>query len=247
MTGFLYFLPDVREGSPVDEALLAKFGLSHIRDHKDQALHARGVVANGPGGLRGVVVGAGDRWSTEEVKQRPEIEWVKFPKPHAEKQAWLGWLSLPKPQDLARAHQLPGETLTLADGEKWLVPIARDFEGDCKLPIAYDVDEETGEWVPTKVRREYQAIWRHANAYKMARLEAQLKAIAEKQDTFQFDIPDGHGLLADSLAVNYRVSQRELATLGLLVTGAIAQVAEVLIDSHADHFKKKQDSDTGNG
>jgi hypothetical protein len=249
MSGFLYFLPD-QQASRLSGEMLAAHGLSHIIDRRDQQLHARDIVANGPGGLRGVVIGAADRWQVEEVKQSPALEWVRFPKAHADCQAWMGWVRerpLPKPAELARSQQLPGEWLTLADGEKWLVPIARDFEGDCQLPLAFDLDDETGEWVPAKVRNEYQKIWNHAQAYLIARIEAQLEAEANNQDTFSFVVPDGHALTADALAANYRVSQRELATLGVLVTGIVSEIANVLIDAHSDHFKKKRDEDTGNG
>lgn len=241
MSGFLYFLPNCR-ASQVNEEVLKRFGLLHIRDHKDQPLHAREVVANGPDGLPGVVLGVADRWQAEAVKQSPELAWVRFPKPHAECQAWLGWMKdkpLPKPADLARVNQLPGEVLPLADGEKWLVPIARDFEGHCKLPRAYDLDEETGEWVSRKVRREYAKLWGHATGFYESQTMAYVAALEAGQDSFAFEIPDGEALVSDSLATNYRVSQRELATLGVLVSGIIQQVAEVLIDAHTDHAKKK--------
>lgn len=243
---FLYFLPNERVSS-VTESILQRFGLTHIRDHVTQAVHFRDVVANGPGGQPGAVIGVADCWEAEEVKQSDAIEWVKFPKSHAQSQAWLGWKKgeLPKPESLRRADgTIPGDMIRLADGELWEVPIARDVTGSCLLPRAFDLDEETGEWVSSRVRREYTKLWEHALGYYTNKAAAYIEAQASGVDKYAFEIPDGERLVADALAVNYRVSMRELATLGVLVTGIVQDVAEILIDHH-DNVKKKLASGTG--
>src|SRR3990167_4604089 len=206
MSGFLYYLPDAR--GQVDNDLLSRFGLAHIREN-DDPLHSRQVI-RGPGDTPGLIVGNVINWDSAEVKQSESIEWKRFPKSHAESQAYLGWLKsepLPKPDVLARKVQLAGEWLTLADGNRWLVPIARKVTDDglqCALPLAFELDDDTGQWVPTKVLREYQAIWDHAIAYNAAMLAA-LEGRKEGEP-ISFTIPDAEQLVVDALAVNYRVS-----------------------------------------
>lgn len=244
MPGFLYFLPNQR-ASKVDGDLLASFGLSHICDRKDQQTHARDVVANGPGGLAGAVVGVADKWEAEEVKQSPELHWKAFPKSHAANQAWLGWKELPKPAEIARGHQLPGEWLTLADGEKWLVPVAKKASPSglvCALPCTFDLDEETGRWLPNRVRRDYASLWEHAVACHLAIMSA------ATNDSQSYEIPNAELLVPEVLSANYRVSARELATLGVLDSNIIGQVVRVLLDySGMEALKKKPETDTGSG
>ena len=190
MAGFLYFLPNHR--GPISPAILAEYGLSHIVDQGDRT-HGCECVANGPHGGPGVTVGRLGSFTHEEIRQSDAVEWVKFPKPHATKQAWLGWYKdrpMPTPDDLARKVQLPGESITLADGHKWLVPIARDFEGACKVPRCFDLDEETGEWVPVKIRKEYTKLWDHAEAYYQAWITAAIEAKDNNDDLFLSESAD---------------------------------------------------------
>lgn len=249
MAGFLYFMPNHR--GPISPAILAEFGLSHIVDQGDKT-HGCECVANGPGGQPGMTVGRLGSLTHEEIRQSDAVEWVRFPKPHAAKQAWLGWYKdrpMPTPLDLARKVQLPGETITLADGHKWLVPIARDFEGACKVPRCFDLDEETGGWVPSKVRSEYAKLWAHAVAVYTAQMEA-IASLADGEDSVRYTIPDDEALVADSLAANYRVSARELATLGVLASGLVQDIASIIIGQYisptdAADAKKKLDQPDG--
>lgn len=240
MPGFLYYLPNARDAS---DATLAEYGLSHIIDQPGQVVIPRQVLQH-PCGHPGQIVGAQDCWAEEEVKQSEAVEWVKFPKAYAQRQAWLGWYKasgLPKPEDLRRkTGTIPGELIRLADGHQWEVPIARDTSGNCLLPRAYDLDDETGEWISTRVRREYDKLWQHAMSY----YESLMDAVSKGEKSFV--IPDGELLVADALAVNYRVSMRELATLGVLVTGIVQVVADVIMDQH-DNLKKKSAADAGSG
>ena len=246
MSGFLYFLPAATQGG-VDFATLKKYGLAHIVDTPKQELIHRGCL--GPENIQGVIVGAADRWDFGDVKNSDAITWKRFPKVVGPEglSPWLGYVEangLPVTSELARSIQLPGEPLSLADGNEWLVPIARDIEGNCKLPMAIDLDEETGEWVLSKVRAEYSKIWNHAIGYYTALTVAALAAREANEPTFKFDIPDGEALVVDALATNYRVSARELATLGVLSTGMVQAVADVLCD-WGDSAKKKLVDNSG--
>jgi hypothetical protein len=250
MSGFLYFLPGCRPGD-VGADVLSRYGISHIVDTPKGKVHNRGCI--GPNNIQGVVIGAVDRWQAEEVKNSEAIEWQKFPKTFSQERTaapWLGWVKaapLPTPAELARTVQLPGELLTLADSHSWLIPVARDFEGVCKLPRAFDLDDETGEWVSTSVRREYAKIWHHANTYHQAMSLAYVEAQVTGNQDLSFIIPDGEALVVDTLSVNYRVSARELATLGVLVSGMAQDIADILTDRHGDPIKKKQANSIGTG
>ena len=71
---------------------------------------------------------------------------------------------------------------------------------------------------------------------------------AKPGESITWTIPDGEQMVADALAVNYRVSARELATMGLLVTGLASDVARVLVDDDGwQQLKKKEGPDTGVG
>ena len=173
---------------------------------------------------------------------------MRFPKSHAAKQAWCGWYrdSVPTPGGLARKAQLPGKRIELADGNEWLVPIARDAGGMCSLPVSFDLDEETGEWVGNKVQPKFQKIWEHAVEYYSTMMLAIVNT--PEGETPSWLIPNYETLVVDALAVNYRVSARELSSLGVLVSGIAGTIADVLIDIEgwAD-LQKKTVNDTGSG
>lgn len=248
MPGFLYFLPNAKQSDVPGE--LSQWGLEYIRDD-DAPIYSRGCM--GPNGMHGVICGSGQNWQPEQVKSSLDLVWKPFPKTHAERQAWLAYpdpvrTPMPSPVDLARVKRLPGEYLLFPDGNRWLVPNARmitDSGSRCALPLSFDLDEETGEWITGNVLPPYRKIWNHANAY----IEAQLKAIdeAEENETISFVIPNASDLVVDALQVNYRVSSRELASLGILATGIAAQIAEVLVDTAGlSKLKKKAVDATGN-
>lgn len=242
MAGFLYFLPNHR--GPISPATLADFGLSHIVDQGDST-HGCECVANGPGGEKGTTVANLRSFTHEEIRQSDAIEWVKFPKPHAAKQAWLGWYKdrpMPTPADLARKVQLPGETITLADGHKWLVPIARLAEGQCVLPCVFDLDEETGKWQAKDVKKQYAKLWQHANSCYQSIIGS---ASTRSED---YVLPDYENVVADTLAANYRVSARELSSLGVIDSEIAATIIHVILDYKGlVSLKKSQEQDTGSG
>lgn len=245
MPGFLYFLPNAKVSDV--PANLKSWGLGYLIDGEDQTLWHRGATI---AGVHGLVIGSSRNWEVEEVKASDKIEWVKFPKPFAEQQAWLGWIKdrpMPGPDDLARAKQISGELTTLADGNRWLLPIAKQYTEDgyaVNLPVCFGLNEETGDWITDSVVPQYRAIWNHANQY----LNARLSAVVDEDGKATWTIPDGEKLVEDALQTNYRVSIREIASLGLLVSGIFQLVGEVLIDSHGwGELKKKAEADTGPG
>lgn len=251
MPGFFYFLPNAR---PSDiPAGLSKWGLAYLVDGEDASRRILHRQCRGPQGIDGLIVGSAANWQPEEVKNGDHLEWVKFPKAFAECQAWLGWLKgqpMPGPDDLARAKQISGELHSLADGNRWMIPIAKQFTEDngfvSNLPMAYGLDEDTGDWIIDSVVPQYRAIWKHATDYLASMMEGIANPNAE--GNVSWTIPDGEKLVVDAMQVNYRVSARELATLGVLVSGISQLIADTLIDSTGwVELKKKAVAGIGPG
>ncbi len=246
---FFYFLPNAKFNDI--PASLSKWGLAYLFDDGDKpTVHGRECI--GPEGQRGMVIGSAACWEAEQVKMpvgdaAGKLTWKKFPKPFAQEQAWIGFdkNSMPTPTSLRRSSQVSGEAITLADGHEWLVPIARRVTGT-NLPVAYSLDEETGDWIADQVVPKYRKIWDHANAYLEAMTEAWINAQAENSQEVRWTIPDGNALVVDALRVNYRVSAMEVAVLGIMTSEVHQQIADVLIDANGwAAIKKKEVSDTG--
>lgn len=261
MPGFLYFLPRARP-SDINQGGLSRWGLSYLVDDltgdpsSEVRLHARGCT--GIEGVEGMVVGSSANWQVEEVKLHDGIEWRKFPKSFIQGEddsirPSLGMVKgqpLPSPADLARAEQIPGKSITLADNRKWLIPNARvitEFgSAVCNLKSSFDLDDETGDWIRGQVLQPYRKIWDHANGYLNSKMEA--IANAEPGEMISWEIPDWQAMVVDALQVNYRVSARELATLGVLVTGLANDIARVLVDEDGwERIKKKEAGGIGAG
>jgi hypothetical protein len=111
---------------------------------------ASGVCqGNTPSGTVGSVFGDPTRHEDGSIKMDMEAQvWRKMPRP-GQQDMFLGYWkeSVPEPKDLARANQLTGYMLKLADGNDWLIPVVKIFsESDgthrSNLPAYLDVDDE---------------------------------------------------------------------------------------------------------
>lgn len=251
MAGFFYFIPGAKASD--NPSQLNQWGLSYLVDGDDRLYQRQ---CGGPGGEAGLILGSQHNFESEDVKMSASLQWRKFPKPFADRQAYIGWdpaKQMPVASDLARPKQLSGIPLTLADGAKWQIPTAKAVGTDgtsyCSLPMSYGVDEETGDWIANQVMPKYRAIWNHANSY----LESMMQAVAaeakkENPGEPQWEIPDYQSMIVDALQVNYRVSAMELATLGVLTTEIAQPIANILIDAQGyKTLKKKEAQDTGRG
>jgi len=246
MPGFLYFLPNERT---FQLPHLAEYGLNHIVD--GSALLNQQQVVRGPDGQPGVLIGASDRWDQSDVKWSDRLNHKPFPKPHASKQAVCCWLSdvpLPTPDELARSTQLAGEVLTLADGRHWLIPHARrwqDAQYTIALPRTIDVNDDGG-FIYGDVLPQYRKVWEHASRYWQTVLDAAVAVSDGSGGEFVYDNP--MQLIVDSIAVNYRVSARELGVLQAIDDHMLVPVASVLIDAAGmKQLEKKTENATGNG
>jgi hypothetical protein len=226
MAGFLYFLPDVRTVKPSD-----------ITAHRlDYAIESKQIqpITLGPGDRPGVIVADASSMDRAAVRYRPTTQsWHRCTRTDGPT-PWVGWYTdePPSAADLVRPSTLPGLDVTLPDGDRYQVPIARrftEFEGrllwSCALPQSLARDM-TGVWVPRGPIARYARLWDLLQGFLIAR-EA---AVAEATDggTVYFDYPPINDLAIAILGINYRVGDDELEHRGLWtqdVRDAILRVA----------------------
>lgn len=220
----LYFLPDARS---CNAATLATHGLSAVIDRPSYR-----EVTRGPSGSSGVVVCQAD--SVENLRFDPTQKWAK----RFGSEAWIGFdpASRPGPKTLARETMQPGVTLTLADGDRWVIPQLRSFDAQqldgpfsysCNLDRTLSQDPDTGRMVPGEVIPQYRHVWDAAIKIGEALLD-QLRG----RDAKVADLPEDslEQFVADVLQINYRVGMPEISQLGLLTVSMQAAVMRAAID-----------------
>jgi hypothetical protein len=160
--------------------------------------------------------------------------------------AWIGRTDEPiTPGQLARAVQLNGHIVRLADGQDWMVPTARAHgQTDAGprwcdiLPAASELDEE-GNWVRGQILPAYRRLWELAEAWHNARAEwvtnyaeqtkeGEAPPPAAAPAVMEFD--SLHSAAAEVLANNYRLGPVEVAWLGLLTEQHAAELLNALTD-----------------
>lgn len=226
MSVFLYWIPNV---TSISVEQLRAHGLGYAFD---DFRTPRGVDS-GPDGMKGVVVCNGDNRDGGLGYWPGRQTWRKIPG----KDAWCGCYTddKPRPDDLARKHQVTGRWLRLDDGHKWLVPMARRWlELDDQLLWDYNLPRrlslnETGEWALGDVKPQYEQLWKLAMAYEEAYQDAVANSDGDGTVRFRFDDIDKLGVGA--LQVNYRVSAVELDLLGVYDDAIRQQIIDVLMDN----------------
>lgn len=185
------------------------------------ALDGRGVayvgMTRGPGGASGVLFGR----SETPLTNVEGLRWAPYP---GQSRLHVGWDAgnAPGPGDLARRKQLQGHAVELADGQRWLVPVARHPHGDSPLPRRLEWSGSAG-WAPGEVIESRRALWEGA-----CRAWDTLSGQVEEDGALL--VSDGAELAVMALSANYRVSQAEVSALGLLDTETSAEVLKALVD-----------------
>ena len=246
MNGFLYFIEGKKTVTKVD---LEAAGLCYAFDGPFSFREA----GNGPGGKGGCVVGI-----DENIGFYPDRQtWSLIP---GSQDVFLGIenqkskIKNPiKPADLARAEQIDGYAVELADGETWLVPVARCFPEGSMLPQALTIGPDgkvVKESLPkfAKTCRAADRLWdyfRSANGL-----------LTEGETVEPMDDSEMFGLAVGVLALNYRVGPAEVSALRLLTTKNINRILWCFVDvpnylavqvARAEAESKKNDADTPAG
>lgn len=231
---FLYFVP---AAAAVKEGDLERLSLTHAFESLPSVRQC-----TGPGAQAGALLSCAE---PQDIRFEPDHQkWRQIPKSSVHIGYWTD--SPPTVSELARPTQLAGELIRFSDGQDWLCPKARMFseiEGQllwkCALPRQMDLNDD-GDIVVGDVQRQHSALWDLAMEYDDAYFTA-LSKIEDGNETVVFEFHRAHQLVADSLAVNYRVSLIELTMLGVLDTDMISRVLDVLMDrtTQYDWIKKK--------
>jgi hypothetical protein len=219
MADLLYFLA----GKPsISRADLAAAGAPHAMPDRKAGLHQAQMQA-GPSGGPGAVgtVENGD------LQAADRHQWLQFPN----STLWVGVNpeDPPDPEELARAHQMSGHLVELADGQEWLVPVARMLDGATPLPRRLAC--ENGKWIGRAVLPKYADLFSAACRFWDA-------LIAADGSLYTYD--DEVNLAAQALAINYRLSPIEISLLGLFSTASEAEVCKAVIDWPAFEAIKKK-------
>lgn len=218
MAGFLYYKPGETQQPSLER--LSEWNLRHAFDTPPSAPKLNG---NSPDGGVGILLGDRKQHGERSVGYYPaEQEWHEGP------DWWVGWYkeAKPGPGDLARAQQLPGYTLTMGDGNEWVLPLVRSVDDVggalCVLPhkLTMDAAGRIGSGEPIE---QYRALWEST--------EWAWLAMVNEDDIDPADAARTVGLL---YGANYRLSMFELFSLGLFSTLVTPVGALALAISYKD-------------
>jgi len=173
------------------------------------------ATQKGPDAAAGVIFTFGQ---SDSLMNPDAIVWSRIPNTDL----WLGYHpggNRPGPADLARPETIGGHMVKLADGNEWLVPVARAVNGTSPLPrkLAWD----GSKWSAGEVQDRYRDLFGEA-----CRIWDLLIHCEEATVT----ISDEANLAAMALAVNYRLGPAEISALGLFDTKCHLDVILALVD-----------------
>jgi hypothetical protein len=212
----------------------------HLRDRLEAGMHQQAVL-RGPDTANGMLFAAADRLDRERLKYRPdEQHWELVGAMGDYRPAyWLGTLKgeEPSPENLVRKKTLPGHTVDLADGHRWLCPVARGQAAQDgrlvwyhTLPRTLVLQPETDRlWGEGNVVPRYARLWHLAGQYWQARVGSAMPDASAGEEV-SFDFQGAAAAAVECLATNYRVSAIEVSRLGLLDTDAPRKILDALID-----------------
>lgn len=222
----LYFIPNAKVLRP---GLLVDHGIDDLLSRP-----ANRESMEGPSGGSGLIV-ANAGTPTDSMRFDKSWTWSK----RFGSDVWMGFdpKNPPGAKELARDQQLPGHSVTLLDGQKYIVPLLRSFDGDqlegpirynCLLDQTLTQDPETGKMITGDVVPKYRELWDDAIAIADNLLAQLMDSDAVVTASLPEDIVDN--FVANLLAVNYHVGNPELSALSLLTIDLSRQVLHAAID-----------------
>jgi hypothetical protein len=228
--GPVYFIPQAARS--IKLADVRALGLAYAFD--DRVTPAG--VSQGPDGHAGVVVADPDRVPPHKIGYfASEQTWRTAPGVATAKgdPVWVGIFTAdpPTPADLVRKETLDGHAVTLADGQRYLVPVARSIDDaqdqlvyHCRLPRAITLDDD-GAWQPAGILARHERLWEIAAAWWDARLGA-----SDTSQGITFDFAGANDCALAALATNYRLGKAEIGLCGLLTETSVVAILDALVD-----------------
>lgn len=244
MSSFLYFLSNRDAGLSPEEIKAAGLGYALAGP-----VHQQHLTGNGPGGVGGTLLASADHCDASRVRYVPaEQEWIETAN------GWLGrWKAdTIGPRDLLQPKPLDGHFVELADGNRWLCPVARThgIEGSAirwyhALPQTVAIGPDR-KWKPGDVVPRYRRLWALNEAWWDVQLAVAYRS-AGIGDTITFDFEGLYSSAAECLAVNYRLGPDEISLLGLFDSDSARKILDALIDvpsvvALSAELEKKTDS-----
>jgi hypothetical protein len=214
----LYFIPSDSKATAPD----------HCKKESD--------VHGGPGGKIGRIYAVGEG----PVGYYPDTQkWEKVSNDETD----TYWLGVDRddfsPSDIERGELIDGHLVTLEDGNKWLIPVARVFPIGTRLPEALILGPG-GELVSEVLPRFAQFSKDADRAYDALTGEGELS------------IADAWEIAVKALSLNYKLDRQEVSLLHLLTTTNIMEILKAIVDLPAilEMSKKKAEEsssiDNGN-
>jgi hypothetical protein len=207
MAAPIYFLDG--HVNPVTATTLAAVGLTYA--HATVPTHGR-IDGRTPSGGAGTILGDITGAPNGDLAFHPEVQtWLRRGEDDC---VWVGvWnASAPTPADLARPRLLPGDAVTLGDGNAWRVPRVLPFTGEDGFQIdlpCYATRNAQGQWVNGEVLEEFAAAKRIAERLFDGMIRAELGAAPRLTTEEALD------LSVELLSINYAIGPTEAGLMRL--------------------------------
>lgn len=212
---FLYAISNV---NTVTAKTLTECGLDGT--FAGRAFSQRAYSSGGPGGDKCVLITAGE---AKHLFYKPEEQkWQKS----ADGKYRIGIQieEPPTPNELSRKKQLAGHYVELADGNEWLIPVARVLTGGAALPQALILGAN-GE-VFAEELTEY-AMFSDAAQKLWGDFEIENKVT---NGMLTLDIAARMKLAIEALAYNYFIGAEEVNMLRLITSQNLGEIMAAIID-----------------
>ena len=226
MGAFFYFFPD-KGAAPV--SAFKDAGLGYLFDSSGTSA-ASASMDPGPNGQRGAVAVGGSPPKPGALSGVDGAEWLDCG------DFWVGVdrNNPPTPKDLERAELVDGHAIRLADGNLWMIPVARHYDGATPLPRAVRWNRAQG-FHPGDVIKAHRELFAGAEKAWDALL------CAMSGDESEFSIDTEFDLLSLTLGTNYRVGPAEIGLLEIVTTVNRSEIVKALVDwPGAEEFLKKK-------
>ena len=219
MAGMLYFYPNKDELSRED---IEAVGLGYAIDKSPAVVQAIGT------GTPAKTTGSTFANSGMPKMNMANQTWVKMvgTKKLLDAELWCGYETRPTPEDLKRESMIAGNEVTLADGNKWMIPLVRDVEGSTRLPqfLAPSATCD-GSWSVEGMADKHRRLWDGCGVF----MEFALNSMTDEGNV-EFEWDDLLDVAADLLSANYRVSKDEIGSLQLCSVNNAIDILKSAVD-----------------